>query len=203
MPLAGPQLCNYSVVARFMPHAIARFCRPASLRPEGLTDDMHKERPYSVETEHSLVSLDAHDIEDLRRLLGKLSPAGRIGAGFAGKDQVRADNDSVPLIDRARTLLENRRKRIAIFGAQMFAEPAWEMILILYVNEGGRRHTQTSLGEMSGASRSTGMRWIDYLSGRGLISREEHPTDKRSNFVILTEEGRSLLELYLIETSPN
>lgn len=169
-----------------------------NLAPEGLPGTMHKERPQPFENEHRLVSLNRQDVEDLRRLLAKLSPAHLYAAR---KGEVRADNDSEPLLQRARDALEMRRKRIAIFGPQMFAEPAWEMLLILYLSEGGQRHSQSSLSELSGASRSTGMRWIDYLVGHGLMLREEHPTDKRRNFVNLSKNGRELLELYLSETS--
>lgn len=157
---------------------------------------MHKERPKPFDNEHKLVWLDRRDVEDLHRLLAKLSPVHLVATG---RSEVRADNDTEPFI-RAREALEMRRKRIAIFGPQMFAEPAWEMLLILYLSEGGQRHTQTSLSELSGASRSTGMRWIEFLADRGLIFREEHPTDKRRNFVGLSNKGRELLELYLCET---
>jgi DNA-binding MarR family transcriptional regulator len=83
----------------------------------------------------------------------------------------------------------------------MFAEPAWEMLLLLYLSEGGQRQSQTSLCELSGASRSTGMRWIEYLVREGLVTRKNHPTDKRRNFVGLSDKGRDLLELYLSETA--
>jgi DNA-binding MarR family transcriptional regulator len=44
------------------------------------------------------------------------------------------------------------------------------------------------------------MRWIDYLVRKGLAYREDHPTDKRRNFIALSDKGRQLLELYLSET---
>ncbi|WP_398287036.1 MarR family transcriptional regulator [Sphingomonas daechungensis] len=53
------------------------------------------------------------------------------------------------------------------------------MLLLLFLSEGRQRITQSRLGELSGASRSTGLRWIDYLSDHGLAERREHPTDKR------------------------
>lgn len=160
---------------------------------------MHKKRPQPVQAEHRLVALDPSDLDDLRRLLAKLGPThSQVSAPFR---EPCAANDGESLVRRARDVLAMRRKRIAIFGPQMFAEPAWEMLLLLYVSDHGQRHTQTSLCELSGASRSTGMRWIDYLVGRDLIFRKEHPTDRRRNFVGLTSKGRELLESYLSETS--
>jgi DNA-binding MarR family transcriptional regulator len=159
---------------------------------------MHKERPRYASDEHHLVSLDPRDLEDLRRLMAKLDPASR--RGLTALAPVRADNDGDPLLQRARTILDNRRKRSAIFGPQMFSEPAWEMLLTLYADQAGQRHSQASLSRVPGGSRSTGMRWIDYLLHQGLISSEDHPTDRRRKFIALTEKGRSLLDVYLSET---
>ncbi|WP_425506887.1 MarR family transcriptional regulator [Sphingomonas sediminicola] len=49
------------------------------------------------------------------------------------------------------------------------------------------------LAQLSGTSKATALRWIDYLLDRGLISRQPHPTDLRTAFVELTDKGgRSL-----------
>jgi DNA-binding MarR family transcriptional regulator len=82
----------------------------------------------------------------------------------------------------------------------MFGEPAWDMLLILYLEHEGERKSQARLVELSGASRSTGQRWVDHLVRRNLAKREDHPTDKRRNFISLSDKGRDLLELYLSET---
>ena len=158
---------------------------------------MHNDRSDIPDNVYRLVSLDERDVEDLHRLLGKLRDR---SLDSGAPDAEVPDGEELKLEQRARRLLENRRKRIAIFGAQMFAEPAWDMLLLLFLSGRGRRQTQSSLCELSGASRSTAMRWIEFLAGRGLVRREDHPTDKRHNFVSLTEKGRHLLDLYLSET---
>ena len=159
---------------------------------------MNKGLPHLPDDEHRLVSLDPRDLEDLRRLIGKLNPETQ--SEDIGRSDAQARDEDGALVETAQKLLDLRRKRIAIFGPQMFAEPAWEMILTLYAEDRIRRHTQASLCEQSGASRSTCMRWIDFLVDQGLVNLEEHPTDKRRNFVSLSEKGGSLLELYLSET---
>ena len=156
---------------------------------------MHKGRPQAPADEDRPVSLDPRDLEDLRRLIAKLGPPAP-----PAPSEVPADNDRQSFSGRVKELLFQRRKRSEIFGPQMFGEPGWDMLLELYADDGGRRHSQSSLCELSGASRSTAMRWIDYLAERGLIHREEHPTDKRRNFVGLSATGREMLELYLSET---
>jgi DNA-binding MarR family transcriptional regulator len=158
---------------------------------------MYNERSDIPDNVYRLVSLDERDVEDLHRLLGKLRDR---SLSSVTQDAEVPDGEELKLEQRARRLLEDRRKRVAIFGSQMFAEPAWDMLLLLYLSGRGRRQTQSSLCELSGASRSTAMRWIEFLSGCDLVRREDHPTDKRHNFVSLTEKGRHLLDLYLSET---
>lgn len=162
---------------------------------------MHKGRPNLVQDEDQLVSLDPRDLEDLRRLVAKLDPAAR--QGFAGSSSdlaVRADNESDSLLERARVILANRRRRSAIFGTQMFSEPAWEILLTLYADQQAQRYTQSGVIDASGTSKTTALRWIDYLLERDFIRREDHPTDKRLKFLTLSENGLNLLEMYLSET---
>jgi DNA-binding MarR family transcriptional regulator len=81
----------------------------------------------------------------------------------------------------------------------MFGEPAWEMLLLLYALPS--RQTITRLAELASASKSTAIRWIDYLESQRLIVREVHPTDNRAVFVDLTDKGREAIRLYLSGTA--
>jgi len=147
------------------------------------------------------VQFSTRDVEDASRLLsiiagGKPEPQAMPPPALANLSQAGEDR----LKACARRLYEERQRRIRHFGSQMFGEPAWEILLILYLEDGGERQSQARLVELSGASRSTGQRWVDHLVRKGLARREEHPTDKRRNFISLSDKGRDLLELYLSET---
>jgi len=85
----------------------------------------------------------------------------------------------------------------------MFGEPAWEMLLFLYSPESGPRLTVGGLARLAGASKSTAIRWLDYLEQQKWIRREAHPTDKRATFVELSEKGREAINLYLSGTVPD
>jgi DNA-binding MarR family transcriptional regulator len=82
----------------------------------------------------------------------------------------------------------------------MFGEPAWEILLLLYALQSGPRPTVSRLAELSGATKSTALRWLEYLESQRWVQREPHPTDKRAIFVNLTENGRAALEAYLSGT---
>jgi DNA-binding MarR family transcriptional regulator len=105
------------------------------------------------------------------------------------------------LIVLARAEFENRRRRAAAFGQSMFGEPAWDMLLVLYiVDMSGQRQTMGSLFQLSGHPASTAKRWLDYLEAHRLVQMERHPTDRRTAFVSLTGEARRSLDLYFSET---
>lgn len=119
-------------------------------------------------------------------------------------DPGRAGSSSSPtqatLVAQARLILASRKRRVDHFGRGVFGEPAWEILLLLYITAGGQRQTVPRLSELSGISRSTAIRWIEYLERERLVGRVPHPTDKRIDFVQLTHKGREKLEAYLSET---
>ena len=154
-----------------------------------------------LRTDPHTITFTERDVEDASRLLSIIAggkpepqatpPPGRVDLSQADEDRLKTC---------ARRLYEERQRRSLHFGSQMFGEPAWEILLILYLEDGGERQSQARLVELSGASRSTGQRWVDHLVRKDLARREEHPTDKRRNFISLSDKGRDLLNLYLSET---
>lgn len=153
-------------------------------------------------TDRTVIKLSERDVDDAKRLLALLAAA-------AERDGVKTTAASEPTQSgphprsnqkRAREILFLRRRRHAIFGRAMFGEPAWDLLLLLYVQNGSSRHTISRLAELASISKSTALRWLDYLETQRLICREPHPTDKRANFVALTDKGKEAMDLYLSET---
>lgn len=141
-------------------------------------------------TPPDFVALSGRDLEDARRLLGLLS-------GEAGG---QPELGHEVLLHHARRILAGRRRRSEYFGRAMFGEPAWEMLLLLYIGLGSIRMSAGGLAHAAGYSKATTMRWVGYLEKQKLVQRELHPTDQRTFFVTLTEKGINLLELYLSDT---
>lgn len=105
------------------------------------------------------------------------------------------------LLTLARDMLRFRKRRTALFNKSMFGEPAWDMLLALYASSfDGPRHSVGRLGTLSGAPQTTALRWLDYLVMEKLVVRLPNPTDRRSDFVELSDKGRTTLEKYLSET---
>jgi len=95
-------------------------------------------------------------------------------------------------------LLSWRRRREQMFGAHMFSEPVWDMMLDLLVHhEQGRLVNVTSLCVASMASFSTALRWIQAMEKEGFVVREPDPHDRRQILVRPTPEFISRFRLFL------
>jgi DNA-binding MarR family transcriptional regulator len=78
----------------------------------------------------------------------------------------------------------------------MFGEPAWDMLLGLYVMN-GRRVSVGKLTSLVDEPKTTALRWIDYLEKEHLIEKRPDFLDRRVVWVDLLDRGRQLLDVYL------
>jgi DNA-binding MarR family transcriptional regulator len=80
-----------------------------------------------------------------------------------------------------------RRERRLYFPDELFADPAWDMILALYCAQGrGERLSVTSLGYSVGLPQATAARWIGMLRRAGLIEQQQDQRDGRRRFLRLS-----------------
>lgn len=88
-----------------------------------------------------------------------------------------------------------RRQRETAFGAKLFQDPAWDILLDLYINQhSGRRTSVTDLFHSGPSSPTTILRWLAILEQRGLVSRLSDPHDRRRNYIALTAPGVEKME---------
>ena len=101
---------------------------------------------------------------------------------------------------RARIILHSRRVRERYFKRAMFGEPAWDILLVLYIADlSGTRQTIGKLAEWIETPLTTAVRWIGYLEKERLVERQPHPTDKRTVYIQLLPKGRQAMGEYLSE----
>lgn len=151
------------------------------------------------------VSLTEKDVRDAARLFRLISD-GTPWANLLFSDTEvarRASAESISrdeLIARARSVLQTRRLRARHFNRVMFAEPAWDMLLLLYLADSSEgRQTIGQLAELIDTPLTTVLRWVGYLEKEHLVERKDHPTDRRMVFIRLTKKGRTALEAFLAE----
>lgn len=92
----------------------------------------------------------------------------------------------------------NRRRRAEIFADDtLFGEPAWDILLDLFVAaEKGKRVAVSSACIGAGVPNTTALRWLNVLETRGLVEREDDNRDARRSFVRLTTRGHTLMREY-------
>lgn len=112
--------------------------------------------------------------------------------------------DKVRLRNLARQIYLGRRARAGFFSRGLDGEPAWDMLLALYVRDtNNAAHTTSQVTEFSAAAPSTALRWIDYLCDQGLVAKEPSPIDRRLTLVRLTAKARAHLDSYLTLLAQN
>lgn len=110
----------------------------------------------------------------------------------------RVERNALNLAMKARVIYEKRRRRLDYIPAQFLGEPAWDMLLELFMQyAGGAKVSTTSLCIASDAPNSTALRQIVQLEEAGLIKRSPSEFDKRVTFVELTTSGLLAMGRYL------
>ena len=96
-----------------------------------------------------------------------------------------------------REIISARRRRDEVFGHDLFADPAWDVLLNLYEAELSQRRMQISAACIAAAvPATTALRWIRILADAGLVEREADPLDGRRMWVKLTHKSRAQLNSY-------
>lgn len=90
----------------------------------------------------------------------------------------------------ARQAQEDRRKRARLFGNGLFVEPAWDLLIELFVARLEERPVSVSSACIgSFAPSSTALRHIAHLEQLGFVAKRPHPSDSRSKYIDLTDHG--------------
>jgi DNA-binding MarR family transcriptional regulator len=119
----------------------------------------------------------------------------------AGQDLVAQGPGAVAaeawMVRAVKTAYQARRERERLFGGHLFADPAWDLLIYLFLaQEDGRGVTVTEACCAASVPTSTALRCIGYLVDRKLIVRVADPKDKRAALLYLSDLGRDkLLEL--------
>lgn len=123
----------------------------------------------------------------------------RSPAAFGPSSQSIAPANRPTLPDAAvlRRIIRARKLRSRFFNSDLFADPAWDMLLDLALSHAEhRRESVTSLCLASNVPTTTALRWVSALAASGLIERHPDPNDARRKMVTLSPEGFSALAQY-------
>ena len=142
----------------------------------------------------------------------RLSPGQREGGGafrleaaaqaWRGQDaeSVRAEVPSLPDAAAIRAVIRRRQMRAKFFDADLFADPAWDILLDLAAARAGReRVSVTSLCIAAGVPATTALRWIAQMVDSGLLLRIPDPADRRRAHIALADSTADAMARYFRE----
>lgn len=150
------------------------------------------------------VGRQSHQLDQVIALLIKMAsdhagPAAQASAAprhFVAKAPL--DSASV------RRVIRRRKERQKYFPANLFADPAWDMLLDLAAAKVERKRVSiTSLCLASGVPMTTALRWLSVLTDKNLIERKEDPADGRRVFVELSEDAFMAMARYFSSVEEN
>ena len=117
-----------------------------------------------------------------------------------GERLVRATRPPLPDPRLVRRIIRQRQLRARFFDGELFADPAWDMLLDLTAARAEHsRVSVTSLCIASGVPPTTALRWIGQMSEAGLFQRVEDEADRRRAFIALTDKASDAMARYFAE----
>jgi DNA-binding MarR family transcriptional regulator len=113
-------------------------------------------------------------------------------------ERPEAPADRSSLVAMAKRIKEIRAVRSVVFAPELFGEPAWDLLLALYIAEGDQyRLNVTAACMQSNIPETTALRWLTSLGEAGLIKYTANPTDARSRYVSLSSAGVAMMDRVL------
>jgi hypothetical protein len=103
----------------------------------------------------------------------------------------------------AKSTYADRRRREGILGKPaLLGEPAWDILLDLYIAQAeGYDVSVSSACIGSAAPATTGLRWLGVLQDEGLVQRINDPEDQRRVLVRLSPAAIEAMERYFSEVA--
>nr|WP_294811383.1 hypothetical protein [uncultured Sphingomonas sp.] len=185
--LLGPRaqlLCNPGRADRISAISTAKW------RARDVMDDVNRE------AESARLRRLSEEVARIAETLARLTqgddaePRGGVrdrGTGYRGPD-------TGPPVEIApaeiRAVIRARRMRAQFFADELFADPAWDMLLDLFAAGLERRQVSvSSLCIAAAVPPTTALRWIGTLHDAGLFERQADPTDRRRAYIGLSSKG--------------
>lgn len=97
-----------------------------------------------------------------------------------------------------RAVIRARRLRSQYFATELFADPAWDMLLDLFAASLERQRVSvSSLCIAAAVPPTTALRWIGTMHEAGLFGRQADPGDRRRAYIVLSEKAVQGMRAYV------
>lgn len=121
--------------------------------------------------------------------------------GFAHAERehtlVRKPRPPLPDPRLVQRIIRQRERRREFFDGDLFADPAWDILLDLTAARAEhRRVSVTSLCIAANVPATTALRWISQMVETGLLERIQDDTDRRRAFIALSDKSADAMARY-------
>jgi DNA-binding MarR family transcriptional regulator len=137
---------------------------------------------------------------EVSRIAGSLAQLS-IGAAVAPpQNPFSNQNDLDVPLERVNWLIQARRTRARYLTPELFADPAWDILLDLLRAEIAHERVSVSSACIAAAvPATTGLRWLKALEQQGLVVRHRDLLDARRTYVTLSSDTSMALRRYFVE----
>lgn len=128
------------------------------------------------------------------------SPGHEYRAPGAERDFLRRPRAPLPDPRLVQRIIRQRRLRDRYFESELFADPAWDILLDLTAARAEhRRVSVTSLCIAAAVPATTALRWIAQMTEMGILVREQDDEDRRRAFIALSDSAADGMARYFDE----
>ena len=149
----------------------------------------------------------AHSLDRLSQPMAQASHPGTTSLSEYKRDYRGGDpvppgfgtGAAAPLPDprMVRQVIANRQARARFFDAELFGDPAWDMLLDLTAAHGeGVQVSVTSLCIAAAVPATTALRWLTQMIESGIFVRVPDPADRRRAFIALSDRSLTAMAGY-------
>jgi hypothetical protein len=157
----------------------------------------HKVHDRSVEAEAERLRRLSEEVARIAGALADLSDSARSAGYLPQGAPPDADGEAEIDADSVRNLIRIRRLRDQFFARELFADPAWDMLLdLMAARLEQSRVAVSSLCIAAAVPATTALRWIRALTEQGLFARRADPADGRRVFIELSDAAADALAAY-------
>ena len=127
---------------------------------------------------------------------GYAPPSGAVAMPFTSGAASNAEAGLDP--NMIRNLIRVRRLRNRYFDDEMFADPAWDILLdLMAARLEGTKVSVSSLCIAASVPATTALRWIKSMTDDGYLERRADPTDARRVYIHLSDTTAQKMAQYL------
>lgn len=158
--------------------------------------DMRK-LPATIGSNSATLGQLSDEVNRIASTLARLSMQPEVAAKA---DREQPANDGIKSdieVETVRKVVQARHLRYQFFDMELFADPAWDMLLDLFRAEIAQlRVSVSSLSIAANVPPTTALRWINTMTNAGLFRRLEDPNDRRRVFVELSPMASDAMRRY-------